>query len=74
MWRLSVQPGDLVKMTKARIGVPLGSVGLILKTYKVENTVPFTEELIYHDVQLLAAPERTVRRMPKDLEVISASQ
>ena len=47
-----MQVGDLVKITRASVGVPLYSIGLILETYKVENTVPFTDELIYHDIQL----------------------
>ena len=74
MWRSSVQPGDLVKITRASVGVPLHTVGLILQTQKVENTVPFTEELIYHMVQLCIAPERVVRRMSEALEVISESR
>ena len=66
--------GDLVKITRASVGVPLYSIGLILHTYKVENTVPFTEELIYHVVQICNAPERVVRRMSEALEVINASR
>ena len=62
-------------MTRASIGVPKGTIGLILETHKVDNTAPFTDELIYHDVQLCGLEKmRTVRRMPRDLEVISASR
>jgi len=66
-----MQVGDLVKITRASIGVPLDTSGLIIKIQKVENTPPFTDELIYHDVQLCTVPERIVRRMPRDLEVIN---
>jgi len=70
-----VQPGNLVKITRASIGVPIGTIGLILETHKVDNTAPFTEEIIYHDVRLCGLEnKRTIRRMPRDLEVISASR
>ena len=71
-WRSSVQPGNLAKITRASIGVPIGTIGLILGTHKVNNTAPFTDEIVYHDVQLYGLKNpRTVRRMPRDLEVIS---
>jgi hypothetical protein len=34
LWRLSVQPGDLVRTTRARIGVPAGTLGLIIKSQR----------------------------------------
>jgi len=61
-----VQPGNLVKITRASIGVPIGTIGLIIETH-----MPFG----YCDVQLCGLEKmRTVRRMPRDLEVISASR
>ena len=66
--------GDLVKITRASIGVPLYTRGLIIKTQKVENTPPFTDELTYHHVQLCTVPERIVRRLPRDLETLNASR
>ena len=30
-WSLSVQPGDLVRITRASIGVPKDTIGLIVK-------------------------------------------
>jgi len=69
-----LKPGDLVKITRASVGIPLYTVGLILQTHKVENTAPFTEELIYHEVQLCIAQQRTVRRTSRDLELINASR
>ena len=70
-----MQVGDLVKITRASVGVPLYTTGLILKTHEVKNTAPFTNQIIYHDVQLcIERTQRIVRRMPQDLEVISASR
>ena len=66
--------GDLVKTTRASIGVPLDTAGLILQTHKVENTVPFTEKLIYYDVQLFGRPQRIIRRIAGDLEPLSESR
>jgi len=64
--------GDLVKIVRSSIGIPIGTIGLILETRKVDNTAPFTDEIIYHDVQLCGLKKtRTVRRMPRDLEVIN---
>ena len=69
--------GDLVKITRAGIGVPKGTIGLILKTHKQPRShEPFNEfGWIYHDVQLYGLKNiRTVRRIPKELEVISESR
>ena len=60
-----MKPGDLVKIIRAGIGVPKGTIGLILEIHK-----PFG----YCDVQLYGLKYlRTVRRMPMDLEIISGT-
>lgn len=63
--------GDLVKMTKARIGVPENTIGLITEHHRV---TPLRDDLHIFIVQLLEPTEfgaRTVRRLSRDLEVIS---
>ena len=65
-----MKPGDLVKTTRARIGVPADTIGLILQTLA---TGP-NQRYDYYQVQLCNSEGRVVRRMRRDLEVISASR
>ena len=65
-----MQAGDLVKITRAGIGVPKGMVGLILKTVEPR---PNEYDILYHEIQL-CNENRVVRRLERDLEVISASR
>jgi len=67
--------GDLVRTTRARIGVPKGTIGLIFETHDARPYEPFNEfDGGLCDVQLYGLKNlRTVRRIPKDLEVINAS-
>jgi len=62
--------GDLVKITRASIGVPLGTIGLILQTLA---TGP-NQRYDYYQVQLCNSENRVIRRMQRDLEVINASR
>jgi len=62
-----MQPGNLVKITRAGVGVPKGTVGLILSTVA---TGP-DQRYDYHEVQLCSRKNRVVRRLERDLEVIS---
>ena len=64
-----MQAGNLVKITRASIGIPNGTIGLILKVYPGGSDV---DDMI--DIQLCSAQQRTVRRLERDLEVISASR
>ena len=64
-----MQPGNLVKITRASIGIPSGTIGLILKAYPGGSDV---DDMI--DIQLCSAQQRTVRRLERDLEVISESR
>jgi len=66
-----MQAGDLVKITRAGIGVPKGMVGLILKTVEPR---PNEYDILYHEVQLCNDKNRVIRRLERDLEVISASR
>jgi len=67
-----VQPGDLVKITRASIGVPIGTIGLILyKTIVGTSTFPYYQ---YH-VQMCGLRLPLTRRwLARDLEVINASR
>jgi len=61
-------PGTLVRTTQARIGVPRGTIGLIVRSAKTNqnNTI--------HEIQLARDDQRKVLRMERDLEVINASR
>ena len=63
-----MRAGDLVKTTRAQIGVPLGSVGLIVKSHK-----PRAETIKHsiHEVQLYGVKLGCNRRfLSRDLEVV----
>ena len=59
-----MQPGNLVRITRASIGVPAGTIGLITNFYPTatSRTVEIWE------VQLLNGRER--RYLKRDLEVV----
>ena len=69
-----MQPGDLVKIKRARLGAPANTIGLITEChtpYDDDMNVPiFTVQLTEH-------PEygiRIIRSRARDLEVISESR
>ena len=67
-----MKPGDLVKITRAGLGVPTDTIGLILDTVE-----PRSEELYdleFHVIQLCNSKGRVIRRLERDLEVINASR
>ena len=67
-----MRAGDLVKVTRASIGVPLGSVGLIVKSHK-----PRAETIKHsiHEVQLYGVKLDCNRRfLSRDLEVVNESR
>ena len=64
-----MKPGNLVKITRAGIGVPIDMVGLIINTVA---TGP-DQRYDYHEVHLCDS-NRVVRRLERDLEVISESR
>ena len=67
-----MRAGDLVKTTRAQIGVPLGSVGLIVKSHK-----PRAETIKHsiHEVQLYGVKLDFNRRfLSRDLEVVNESR
>ena len=67
-----MRAGDLVKVPRASIGVPLGTVGLIVKSYK-----PRAETIKHsiHEVQLYGVKLGCNRRfLSRDLEVVNESR
>ena len=60
--------GDLVKITRTSIGVPTGTIGLILEHLQGELS-----DIEIYVVQLCNAA-RQCTYLPRDLEVISASR
>ena len=67
-----MRAGDLVKVTRASIGVPAGSIGLIIKSHK-----PRAETIKHsiHEVQLYSVKLGCNRRfLSRDLEVINESR
>ena len=61
-------PGTLVRTTQARISVPHGTIGLVVRSAKTNqnNTI--------HEIQLVRDDQRKILRMERDLEVINASR
>ena len=63
-----MQPGNLVKITRPGIGVPTDTVGLILKTVEPR---PNEYDILYHEIRLCNSKARLIRRLERDLEVVS---
>ena len=67
-----MQPGELVRIKRASIGVPAGSIGLITKVLHSEETYGI------YAVHMAGGGDRTrakiVRRLGADLEVISGNR
>ena len=67
-----MRAGDLVKVTRASIGVPLGTVGLIIKSRE-----PRAETIKHsiHEVRLMAIKSAVKYRrfLSRDLEVVNES-
>jgi hypothetical protein len=63
-----MKAGNLVKLTRASIGLPSGTIGLVLKVYPGDAS----DDMV--DVQICNAQQRKIRRLERDLEVISASR
>jgi len=64
--------GDLVKMTKARIGVPINTVGLITECHFVSDS--YQVFIIQLTKEHPEYGTRTIRRVSCDMEVISESR
>ena len=67
-----MKPGNLVKITCARIGIPAGTLGLIIKSYLPcrEDPLPIEQELIY-TIKLIGLDRGNRRYLARDLEIVS---
>jgi len=70
-----MKPGNLIRINRAAIGVPAGSVALIIKSDLPERWVGDSAEAreVIHTVQILGQ-NRTRRYLSRDLEVINESR
>ena len=67
-----MRAGDLVRTTRAQIGVPAGAIGLIIKSHE-----PRAETIKHsiHEVQLCSVKLGSNRRfLSRDLEVVNESR
>ena len=67
-----MRAGDLVRTTRAQIGVPAGAIGLIIKSHE-----PRAETIKHsiHEVQLYGVKVQFNRRfLSRDLEVVNESR
>jgi hypothetical protein len=68
-----VKAGDLVRTTRASIGVPAGAIGLIIETHE-----PRADGASYkiHELRLMAIKSAVKYRrfLSKDLEVVNESR
>ena len=71
-----MKPGYLVRTMRASIGIPLGTLGLIVKSFNPRGSWPGAEEEKIYELQLIGMDPgfSSVRRyLGRDLEVISGS-
>jgi hypothetical protein len=69
-----VRPGDLVKVKRSTLGVPVGTLGLIIHSYDVRGDYDTNPDEKIHELQLIG-PESLFRRyLDRDLEVINESR
>ena len=61
--------GDLVRITKARNGVPANSLGLI-----VSCGASRPRNWFIYNIQLAGPDSRVVRRLSRDLEVVKCTE
>tara|TARA_Y100000310_G_scaffold39123_1_gene36709 strand:+ start:128 stop:331 length:204 start_codon:yes stop_codon:yes gene_type:complete len=67
-----VKAGSLVHITRASIGVPAGTIGLITKVYGSDR-IERHDTIMLYDIKLANGSGRIVRRIARDFEVISES-
>ena len=72
-----MQVGDLVTTTRAQIGVPNGTIGLIIKSHKPRGHYAKGTPWKIHEVQLYGVKhfsDYSRRFLSKDLEVVNESR
>ena len=67
-----MKAGNLVRITRASIACPSGTRGLIIKVYNADR-IERPDTIVLYDVSLAnsQAKGRVVRRLARDLEVVS---
>ena len=66
-----MQAGNLVKISRAGLGIPAGTIGMIVKSYAPLSPLIELNEKI-HSVKLLGLRRPDRRYLARDLEVISS--
>ena len=69
-----MQPGDLVKIKRAGIGKPAGSIALIMERHELETGYAGEQGIPLLIVRLCAHRQRERRYLGCDVEVISSSK
>ena len=67
---MSIQPGNLIKTTRASVGIPVGTVGLVTEQHSVTGG---RHGLVVYVVKLHGIGS-TRRFLEEDLEVLNASR
>jgi len=69
-----MRAGDLVKVKRACIGVPAGTVGLILSSHDIRGDYDIAAGEKIHELQLINSdiphPMLTRRYLARDLEIV----
>jgi hypothetical protein len=66
-----MQPGDLVKITRASIGVAYGRLGLIVEEWEPRADAFIRDGTMIYIVKLVGSPARPERRyLARDLEIV----
>ncbi len=70
-----MQIGDMVKIKRASVGIPLDTVGLIVNIIKPTPSIHY-DDLTYYVVQIVRKEHGVLHRryLERDLEVVSASR
>ena len=67
-----MRAGDLVMTTRAQVGVPVGSIGLIIKTHEPRGSYAKGTPHKIHELRLMAIKSAVKYRrfLSRDLEVV----
>ena len=75
-----MRAGDLVRIKRASIGIPMGTLGLVTAKKKLFDRPPdegynrHENEAIWEVQMLYTGKQRTRRYLSRDLEVLNASR
>ena len=73
-----MKTGDLVRITRASIGVPVNSLGLVLRRRHLFDDAPVfrseDRDKVIWEVKMLNCVQRTRRYLERDLELLNESR